>query len=586
MNVPSWGRMLTRYVPAFMLAAALALIAVVIPSRPAREVATGGASDILTPAGLGSGAGSPTETPAAPGTDANSHGLPAATATSTPGVGGTGSTRRTAGNAGSVSGAGAEQGAPQTAGGVAGTAAVSDCSRNNVLRGVTCRPPRWTGLNGGATDRGVTGDTVNIVFYQPMQNQQVDTALSTAGIPTREDRTEVLAAWEKYLNSVFETYNRRVKLVLHYGASGPADAAGQQADAIKVADELKAFAVMSHTAGPAFWTELRRKGIPGFSNTQYESELYEQLAPHHLGFLPDVDITNKHVAEYYCKRLNGRKASFAGSPVYQQQTRKLGVIFLDNGRNGLGDRLSQELHRTCGIKPALLQGYSPDVSTSSQQSTTIVAAMRDAGITTVTCLCDPIFPAYFTKAATSQGWLPEWIHNGLFGTDLVLFSRLYDQQQWSHSFGVSAGEFPIVSADDPAWRAYRAGSPQGRNPKAKAVGYFYFWALRPIVESIEAAGPTLTDESFLRALYALPPLQFANSPRLSFGRNGPSAYTATDDLTEVWWNPTREGPDGKPGTFFYVGGGKRYQPGQWPDSDAFVFRDDGSPQPARDPDAN
>lgn len=563
MKVPTWGRMLTRYVPAFVLAAALAMVAVVVPSRPARQLTAAGGADLFGP------------------TESQADGLTGTTLVAGEGGAGGGIS---SGGAGSSSGTGA--GRTGGAGGVTrANTPGADCGRNAVLRGVTCRPPKFSGSNGGATDRGVTAETINVVFYQPMQNQQVDTALSAAGLPNREDREEVLAAWEKYLNSVFETYGRRIKLILHYGASGAADAAGQQADAIQVADELKAFAVMSPTAGPAFWTELHRKGIPGFSNTQYETELYEELSPHLLGFLPDIDITNSHVAEYYCKRLNGRKATFAGSPAYQQQNRKLGVIFVDNGRNALGERFSRELQRTCGLKPALMQGYSPDVSTSSQQSTTIVAAMRDAGITTVTCLCDPIFPAYFTKAATSQGWFPEWIHNGLFGTDLALFSRLYDQQQWSRSFGMSAGEFPIPSAEDPGWRAYKAGSPQGTNPKAKSVGTFYFWALRAIVESIEASGPNLTDETFLRSLFSLPPVQFGNTPRFSFGRNGPGPYTATDDLTEVWWSSTRDGPDGKPGTFFYLAGGKRYQQGQWPAGEPKMFADDGSPQPQRDPNA-
>ncbi len=587
MTMPTFGHLLGRYLPAMALALALALIVALIPSKPpvASDASSAAAIESLlagapsgtreaegaattidpgAPAGSSTGGSATTAKPRSPG----SPGSPGASR-----AGGTDD-----GSAGGVSGSTpASPGAP--------TAAGADCSRNLVLRGVTCRPPAFAGSNGGATGRGVTGDAINVVFYQPQQNQQVEAALGAAGIPTKEERLEVLRAWEAYLNSAYETYGRKVKLILYYGAAAPTDAAGQQADAIKVADELKAFAVMSPTAGPAFWTELHRKGIPGFSNTQYERELYDELAPHLLGLLPDIDTINQHLAEYYCKRLVGRKAVYAGDPVYQTQQRKLGIIYLDNGRNQMGARLAKELESTCGAKAELIQGYSGDVSTASQQSTTIVAAMRDKGVTTVTCLCDPIFPAYFTKQATTQGWFPEWIQNGLFGTDLILFGRVYDQQQWSRSFGMSAFEYPIPSAEDPSWRAYKAGNRTGTNKNAKAVGTFYFWAARAIIDSIEAAGPNLNDQTFLKALFALAPVQYGNSPRYSFGRNGPGTYTATDDLTEVWWSSTREGTDGKPGTFFNVAAGKRYVLGQWPGTEPVVFADDGTAQPKRDPDA-
>ena len=62
------------------------------------------------------------------------------------------------------------------------------------------------------------------------------------------------------------------------------------------------------------------------------------------------------------------------------------------------------------------------------------------------------------------------------------------------------------------------------------------------------------------------------------------AFTFTDDVMEIWWSPDRPGPDGKPGVPFYVANGKRYALGQWPATDAAPFRDDGSPQPPRDPD--
>jgi hypothetical protein len=235
------------------------------------------------------------------------------------------------------------------------------------------------------------------------------------------------------------------------------------------------------------------------------------------------------------------------------------------------------------VDPSLIKGYSPDVSIAVQQSTSIVASMRDADVSSVICACDPIFPAYFTQQASNQGWFPEWIHNGLYGTDLVLFSRLYDQKQWDHSFGVSTLEYPPFSTTDPGYLAYKAGKPDGSNPRAVSASQLFFWMVRYVFDGVEAAGPNLTDRTFAQALFSLPPLKIGRMATYSFGANGPSPYSLVDDVMEVWWSSTRTGTDGKAGTFFYLRGGYRYKLGGWPKTDPRVFVDDGSPQPARDP---
>ncbi|HMX08713.1 MAG TPA: hypothetical protein PKA87_14360, partial [Microthrixaceae bacterium] len=70
------------------------------------------------------------------------------------------------------------------------------------------------------------------------------------------------------------------------------------------------------------------------------------------------------------------------------------------------------------------------------------------------------------------------------------------------------------------------------------------------------------------------------TPQISWGDHDiwpTTDYAGLDDQTEIFWNPTATGPDelGKDGTgmWAYVDGGKRYLPGQWPDSAAKVFAD-------------
>jgi hypothetical protein len=546
---------LGAYAPLLALVGAIALIVAIAPSR---ATSPSSAQDVTATRSGGIASSASGGVPSSDATSATSSGGASAATTVVTGT--------------------TEGGASTTGSGPSGF----DCSRNAVLRGKTCKLP-WTGTsNGGHTYNGVEAKTINIVHFVAAQNEQVQTALGAAGIPSQADRVEVFGAWERYLNSVYQTYGRHVRLIVYYGTSMASDASGQQAEAVKVATELKAFAVMSPTANPTFYDELHRRGIPVLTNAQFPPELHQQRAPHFFGFTPDLRLTSAHVAEYVCKRLWNRDATHAGSPIYQSSKRKFGVIYQDAAAINLGKTIASQIE-ACGGKVALVKSYSPDVSVAVQQSTSIVASMRSANITSVICACDPIFPAYFTQQASDQGWFPEWIHNGMYGTDLTLFSRLYDQKQWIHSFGVSTLDYPPFSTSDPGWLAYKKGEPDGNNAHAVATSQLFFWMVRSVFDGIEAAGPNLNDRTFARALFSLPPIKIGRMATYSFGPHGPSPYTLVDDVMEVWWSSTRPGPDGKPGTFFYVNGGQRYRLGQWPRTEPKVFIDDGSPQPARDP---
>ncbi len=547
-----------RYSPLFALIAAIALIVALAPSRVTSLV---GANGVDIPPGASDGSFTSGD-----GTTTGKTGSPTK---------GGGKVAGGSGSAGGIGGTGVGGGTGS------GGGTTLDCTRNKILKGKTCKLA-WSGNNGGATYRGVTGNTINIVHYVAAQNEQVQTALGVAGIPSQADRVEIFGAWEKYLNKVFQTYNRHVKLIIYYGTSMANDASGQQAEAVKVATELKAFAVLSPTANATFYDELHRRGVPVFTNSQFAPELHQQRAPHFFGFTPDLRLTSKHVAEYVCKRLSGRNAAHAGNPIYQNSKRKFGLIYQDAAGINLGKTVSADI-KACGGNISLTKGYSPEVSTSVQQSTSIVAAMNDADITSVICVCDPIFPAYFTEQASNQGWFPEWIHNGFYGTDLTLFSRLYDQKQWMHSFGVSTLEYPPFSLTDPGYIAYKAGKPDGSNPRSVSCSQLFFWMVRYVFDGIEHAGPHLTDRTFANALFTLPAIKIGKMATYSFGNNGPSPYSLVDDVMEVWWSSTKQGPDGKTGTFFYMHSGKRYKLGAWPKTAPAVFSDDGSPQPGRDP---
>jgi len=563
-----------RYAPLLATCLAVGILVAAVPSLPgallgAQGGAAGGNSGAVNGA-LAQGPGA-----AGPGS-ASGPGAAAA-----PGAAGsTGSASTLASNA-----AGAAA-APFTG----TTTGQPDCSRVAVLDasnlgGGTCRPPKWTGNNGGATYAGVSGTTINIVVYRPQQNQAVATALQQAGQASNQQEQEAITAYQNWFNGHFELYGRKLNVEFQYGPStSTTDPTQQQADASYAATTEHAFAVAALTGPLAFNQELARRGVPDVALTVEQREAdYAAEGGYVAGFLPDLDMQIQETAEYFCKRLNGHSAEYAGDVTYKNSPRKLGIIWVQTYTNA-GSALQQAVQRDCGVTVpnADTYEYSGQTNSLAQDATTAVDQMHQNGVTTVTCLCDPVSPIVFTQQATNQGWMPEWLMNSIALQDAPTVVRLYDQTQMSHAFGMAQVSYPQNSCNAAWYKAYQQGSGGGYPASVGVAGLTTFVILEPIIAAIEKAGPDLTAATFTHALYTLPATTAANNVvHLSLGNQGPGPYTMEDDLTQVWWSPTQNGPDGKAGAWYYTDGGRRYQPGQWPSGEPSMFT--GSSWPPADP---
>lgn len=467
-----------------------------------------------------------------------------------------------------------------------------DCHRRIALgRDASCRPIWSGGDNGGATSRGVTADKIRIVVYAPNGNPQVEAALANLDIPSYDQIDRALKAFQKYFNKNFELFGRSLEIVHQKGPGDGASAAQQQADAIYMAEELKAFAVVAASAHPALHDELSRRHVLNFSGILPLSSKYlAQRAPYTLMALPETDLLWSHFAEYYCKRLVRQPAEHAG-PLLAGTERKLGIVYAETDFARFGEDLAALVKKRCGVV-AKVVSYPGDITRAAQLATNAIAQMRDAGVTSVTCVCDPLFPVFLTGEATRQGYFPEWLMSGFWATDSPVTARIYDQQQWAHAFGISGITYPIPLSETPNWNSYwEIMGAQGNYDDAIA-GDLDFFMLRTILEAIERSGPRIAARGVLEALFHQPvartvPLpQAGYSTQTSFGGGTlarPGAYSALDNFFEVWWDPNRTGNDNKRGAMFYVNGGKRHLEGQWPKTVPRVFVDDGTRQPAIDP---
>lgn len=567
MSPMSVTKLAPRYVPVLAALLAGSLFVATVPSRPAAQVNAGGGFEI----------------PDASGGAVGPSGGSRATADGRGGAGGGGVGAADDGSATGVPGVGGASGGAANGPSGGGAGAALDCSRNKVVFGPTCRPAKWHGDNGGATAAGVTKSKVTIVLYEPKRNEQVQAILTAAGTASVAQNRDVTEAYERFFNASYETYGRHVDVVYR---AGPGDATppAAQADAASIATDDKAFAAGCGSCIQAWHDELVRRQRVNFTViVPFPAEYYTKNAPYVFGILPDFDYTTAHAAQYYCRRLHGRKAVHAGSEALRTP-RRLGIIAIDTDDDP-GGRFKRAVE-ACGGDVAGVVKYSSDTTTAQQQATNAILQLQQDGANIVTCVCDPVAPVFFTAAATQQNYQPEWMHNGLFATDSVKASRLYDPEQWGRSFGVTSIAMVTLMRDTPYYNAYVAGGGKDKQAVLNAGGSILSMLLS-IFSAIELAGPGLTNETFTRALLTTPQFMGSNGPgasRQSFGRLGPSPFTRADDLGEIWWDPDRIGPDGKPGFFFYVEGGRRRLLGEWPSTAPNVFVNDGSPQTPRDPD--
>lgn len=471
-----------------------------------------------------------------------------------------------------------------------------DCTRRAIMgEDYPCKPIWVGGDNGGATNRGVTKDKLRIVVYSPKGNEQVDAILKQAGVADPEANKRAVQVHNRWFNKNYELYGRQLEVIVMRGP-GDATPAQQQADAITIAEETKAFAMVCASCTPYVHQELARRGVLNMTSIlPMTKKFLEEGAPYTYSILPETDTLFAHFAEYWCKRLNGGKADWAG-PGVQGQDRKLGVIFIESDLANLGSDISGALERECNIKPHKVVGYPPDITRAAEIATNVIAQMRTSGATSVTCVCDPVAPLFFTTEATKQAYFPEWIHNGMWGTDSDIAGRNYDQQQWQRSFGPSSISYYTPLAQLGNWKSYWQEMGDNGVYGDAVADPLEFLMLSVILRYVEEGGPKITYQGVIRGLLNGPPNASTPQPwggfevSSSFGRE-PGKYTAIDDFMEIWWNINGEAPHGlypagrNRGYLYYVNGGKRYRAGEWPRGKPNVFVNDGSRQPGPDPDA-
>lgn len=508
----------------------------------------------------------------------------------------------TIGGVGGPGGGGSSGGASGGAllpGGDVGSATVEfgkgDCRADGREVGITMYQPPcvlWTGSNGGATARGVAGDKIKIVRWMGQvapETQAILEANKLADPPER--RTRSYQALLKYANQHTITYGREVVMET-LAAGGPSeDDRAMRSDAIRIARDMQAFAVIEGTpdAGiPKVLAQaLAAEGVICMCTSSFSSQFYKDNPPYIFGTgLPTSTDYAMHIGEFIGKRMWGKSAKWAGDELnprqgYRLKERVLGLLWIggandrheEEGRIAR-DQLIAELAKH-GATVKVDHEFLYDPGANQNEISTIISSFKEAGVTTLIGLWDPLSPILITREMSNQQWFPEVFVSGTGLSDTTTAGRLYEPTQWSRAFGISPlwVTWENVEASG-GYRAAHHGDPSMAPGDEGVLVNIYAVFVGTFFVGVHMAGPILTRDSFAQGMFNYPPTGgIAAGPLVYWTREFP---TAVKDFTEVWFDINRPGKDerGEQGLGMMVKANlaKRYRPGEWPatEPDAFV----------------
>ena len=458
-----------------------------------------------------------------------------------------------------------------------------------LLKLPTSNPPAcfapFEGDNGGATARGVTEDSINIVYWRWQENDFILKYITgpIANDDTNADAEASLRGMLEYYETYYETYGRSVNLIFYEGTGLISDEVSARADAVKIAEEYDPFMVWNGpTLTNAFEDELVSRGIACLScGPSQDIEYYRENDPLAWAFGMSAVQANLIASEYVGKQLAGRNAVYAGDPDYQNQPRVFGRLWIESGEASVQNEGDFEDNLAeYGVEVVESVAFTLDPASLQEQASSAIAKFKAAGVTTVMFSGDPISPRDFTREATAQGYYPEWVHIGSVLADTNIFARTYDQDQWANAFGIttlSARVDPAISGAPFLYKWFFGEAA----PADDSLGVIDPWpaTFYPIIQGI---GPDLTYENWRTALDSADPTrQGLTSGSFSWGETGrwPAEleydFFGGDDVTVFWWDATKEGFDEAdtvgPGMYFFADGGQRYLFGEIPEEDIVLF---------------
>ena len=552
--------LLRPYVPLVAFAVACLVMAVAVSPLERRRSAAAGSIDVPLAVGGSGGSGL---SPEAGATD---------TTLATDGTGGP------AGGGGGAPGQAGQPGAQGGGGGQSAPRGAVQACRDRTLQvpGDPYSPPCLTfeGDNGGATATGVTAQEI-VVTVRQLEGPTAGEIFADISGESVEDSPEsyvnTLQALGEYFSTRFQFYGRKLRFDIFRGqGNGSAELLGggkeaALADAV-TARQKGAFADLSAITTP-YADAIARQKIVGFGAPYPSANWFIERRPYAWSLFPDGTLVAEAGVSNTVARLSGQNtAEYAGESL-RGRPRVYGLIAPENAEYKESvDRYVQKTGEA-GFSFKVNLRYKLDINSMPNQASNIVAQMKDAGVTTLVCACDPVMLALgLAPKANEQDWEPEWLTSGLAFVEQDIVSQLIDERQWQHAFGIAYNAESEPQGGSFPYAAFKQVRPN--DEPAFGVEEMYY-SMYMLALGVHLAGPNLTPESFEAGMFSYPG---RSGPR-GFWSFGPTDFTPVDDYREIWWDPKRISPqNNKPGAWVQLNGGARYTPKTQPKGPAPFFQ--------------
>lgn len=432
----------------------------------------------------------------------------------------------------------------------------------------------FEGDNGGATAPGVTGDEINVVYYEGQEGDPIIAYITDAIAvdDTNQQQFETMQNIIRYYETYYEMYGRTVNLITFEGTGGALDDVAARADAARIAEEFDPFVVLGGPAlTSAFADELAARQIMCIGCTPGQPpQFYVDRDPYVWGLDASAQQKQRLALEMIEKQLINKPAEYAGEN-FQTTTRTFALVYIQSSQasQDLADSYAAGME-AMGVPFVDIIPYTLDPATLQATASQVISKLKADGVTTIIFSGDPVAPRDFTREATAQEYFPEWFLSASTLSDISAFARTYDQEQWQHAYGVTS----LAARVNPGAQGYRFLYEWFNGVEAPSADTIGVAQPNPALffATVQRVGPNLTHETWRDALFAFPGTQQAISqPYLTYGDKGywpDQDYQGIDDMTILWWDPTATGPDEiqREGTGMYqfVDGGRRYLPGDFP----------------------
>jgi hypothetical protein len=299
--------------------------------------------------------------------------------------------------------AGPRGSSPQGGDGGPARGGVQPCTdRTLQVPGDPYSPPCLTfaGGNGGSTSAGVTDDEI-VVTIRTLEGPTAAEIFSDISGESVEDSPEAyvntLEALGQYFSERFQFYGRRLRFEIFRGQGNGASellGGGKEAalaDAV-TARQIGAFADISAITTP-YADAIARQEIVGIGAPYPSRSWFQERRPYAWSLFPDGTSVSEAGVAATVARLRGQETALYAGEAMRGKARVYGLVAPENAEYKQSvDRYVQQVEAN-GFSFAVNLRYKVDINSMPNQASNIVAQLKDRGVTTVVCACDPVMLA-------------------------------------------------------------------------------------------------------------------------------------------------------------------------------------------------